>query len=83
MLEEPEADWPHVSITYLSKPGNYGLSDERWRYIHYANGDEELYDTETDRYEWTNLADKPEHAQTNRETASTRTNHVCEIRAGK
>ena len=58
-----QADWPHVSITYLNKPGNYGLSDERWRYIQYDNGDGELYDTETDRYEWDNLAEQPEQEQ--------------------
>lgn len=62
LLEDPTRDWPHVSITYLNKPGNYGLSEERWRYIEYDNGDRELYDTETDRYEWTNLAERPEHA---------------------
>jgi arylsulfatase A-like enzyme len=63
LLENPTDDWPHVSITYLNKPGNYGLSDDRWRYIEYDNGDRELYDTETDRYEWVNLAERPEHAQ--------------------
>lgn len=56
LLKNPEADWPHVSLTHLNEPGSYGLSAERWRYIHYANGDEELYDIETDPYEWTNLA---------------------------
>ena len=62
LLEDAKADWPHVSITYLGRPGNYGLSGQRFRYIHYDNGDEELYDIETDRYEWTNLASKPEFA---------------------
>ena len=62
LLEDPQSDWPHVSITYLGKPGNYGLSDKRWRYIQYDNGDNELYDIKTDRYEWTNLASKAEHA---------------------
>lgn len=28
----------------------------RWHYIRYNNGAEELYDRETDPYEWTNLA---------------------------
>lgn len=63
LLESPDADWPHVSITYLNKPGNYGLSDQRWRFIEYDNGDRELYDTENDRYEWTNLAERPEYAK--------------------
>ena len=38
------------------------MSDKGWRYIHYANGEEELYDSRADRYEWTNLATKSEHA---------------------
>jgi len=56
LLSDPKVAWPHASITWLSKPGAYAVSGERWRYIHYPNGDEELYDIETDRYEWTNLA---------------------------
>ncbi len=62
LLKNPQSDWPHVSITYLGRPGNYGLSGKRWRYIQYDNGDRELYDIGSDRYEWTNLAAKPEHA---------------------
>lgn len=62
LLANPQAEWPHQSITYLGEPGSYGLSAEHWRLIHYANGDEELYDSRTDRYEWHNLAAKPEHA---------------------
>ena len=62
LFRDTEADWAHVSITYLGEPGSYGLSAERWRYIHYANGDEELYDCHTDPYEWTNLAAVADHA---------------------
>jgi arylsulfatase A-like enzyme len=42
-------------------PENYALSTERWRYIHYRDGGEELYDIDDDPHEWTNLATKPEH----------------------
>ena len=42
--------------------GNHGVRSERWRYIHYADGSEELYDHQTDPNEWTNLASNPEHA---------------------
>ncbi len=62
LLRNPEADWPHVSITHLAEPGSYGLSAERWRYIHYANGDEELYDGQADPDEWTNLATMADRA---------------------
>ena len=62
LLEAVDADWPHVSLTHLAEPGSYGLSTEHWRYIHYADGDEELYDCRTDPFEWTNLADDPQYA---------------------
>lgn len=42
--------------------GNHGIRSERWRYIRYADGSEELYDHLHDPDEWTNLADRPEHA---------------------
>ncbi len=63
LLQDPSAEWPHVSITYLGDPGSYGLSADRYRYVRYANGDEELYDIASDRYEWKNLATQPQHAQ--------------------
>jgi arylsulfatase A-like enzyme len=61
LLKDSNADWKHTSVTYLGDAGSYGLSTENWRYIHYSNGDEELYDSAADRYEWTNLAAQPEH----------------------
>lgn len=63
LLNNSQAEWPHASMTYLSEPGSYGLSTEHWRLIHYADGGEELYDSAQDRYEWTNLAAKPEFQQ--------------------
>ncbi|QDT08246.1 hypothetical protein [Planctomycetes bacterium K23_9] len=63
LLNNAEADWPHVSISYLGRSGNYGRSGRRYRYIACDNGDEEVYDIETDRYEWTNLAAKPGFAE--------------------
>jgi arylsulfatase A-like enzyme len=62
LLRDPAAAWPHAALTHLDDPGNYALSTERWRYIHYRDGSEELYDIQTDPHEWTNLASKPEHA---------------------
>lgn len=42
--------------------GNHGIRTERWRYIRYADGSEELYDMQSDPHEWTNLATMPAHA---------------------
>jgi choline-sulfatase len=42
--------------------GNHGIRSEKWRYIHYADGSEELYDMVNDPNEWTNLAANPEYA---------------------
>lgn len=54
-LREPKAAWPHAAVTQLPTPDMYSVSHEHWRYIHYTNGDEELYDIATDPHEWTNL----------------------------
>ncbi len=43
--------------------GNHGIRSERWRFIRYADGTEELYDHESDPNEWTNLASRPEYAK--------------------
>ncbi len=42
--------------------GNHGIRSEKWRYIHYADGSDELYDMVNDPNEWTNVASKPENA---------------------
>ncbi len=56
LLSNPGGHWPHPSVTYLGEPKSFGLSTKRWRYIHYSQGGEELYDIETDPFEWENLA---------------------------
>ena len=37
-------------------PGGYAIVNNRWRYIHYADGTEELYNVVQDPNEWDNLA---------------------------
>lgn len=46
--------------TPACKPSRTSVRTDRYRYIVYADGSEELYDLEKDRNEWTNLAANPE-----------------------
>jgi len=50
-------------------PGNHSVRTERWRYIRYADGSEELYDEMNDPNEWKNLAADPKHANLKRDLA--------------
>jgi arylsulfatase A-like enzyme len=51
---------PAVTCMGGGKNAGYAARDERWRYIRYADGGEELYDHQSDPNEWTNLAAKPD-----------------------
>ena len=46
------------------------MPTERWRYIRYEDGSEELYDHDADPNEWTNLADDPKHTETKQKLAA-------------
>ncbi len=70
LLRNPQAEWNHPAITSLSEVNEYSVSSERWRYIHYKDGGEELYDLENDPEEWRNLANVPEHAKIKRRLAA-------------
>lgn len=61
LLGQPDAKWDYPTLTTYQK-GNHSIRSERWRYIKYADGVEELYDHESDRMEWTNLAGNPKYA---------------------
>ena len=60
-LEYAAAKRERPAITSHNQ-GNHGVRSEHWRYIHYADGSEELYDMQTDPNEWNNLARNPEYA---------------------
>jgi iduronate 2-sulfatase len=68
LLADPKATWSEPAVTtYRFK--NHTVRTEEWRYIRYANGDEELYNEVKDPNEWTNLALKPEYADKKKELA--------------
>ena len=58
--------WPAITT---HGPGNHSVVNDRWRYIRYADGSEELYDRRSDPNEWTNLAASSETADTRKELA--------------
>ena len=55
LCELPDRDWPYPAITTRGI-GNHAVRSQRWRYIRYADGSEELYDHDNDEMEWENLA---------------------------
>lgn len=56
LLSDPSADRERPAVTTHGR-GNHAVRSERWRYIRYADGSEELYDHHDDEMEWNNLAD--------------------------
>ena len=55
LLKQPDRSWSRpVLSTYGYQ--NHSIRSERWRYIRYHDGTEELYDHDVDPHEWTNLA---------------------------
>ena len=56
--EAPRA-WPAITT---HNHDNHGVRSERWRYIQYADGSQELYNTDADPNEWSNLADDAKYA---------------------
>jgi len=63
LLIDPEAKWDHPALTYR-KDGGRSLRTQRYRYIEYGDGSQELYDHDHDPNEWQNLASNPEHSNT-------------------
>lgn len=58
----------HPTLT-THNAGNHSVRSERWRYIRYSDGTEELYDTVKDPNEYNNLASDPKLASVKRDLA--------------
>ncbi len=69
LLRNPNAPWSHSAIIEYQR-GNVAVRSKRFRYIHYNDGGEELYDHDVDAYEWTNLASNERFAEEKARLAS-------------
>ena len=57
LMRKPNGDWRFSTLTTYAR-GNHTLRSERYRYLRFEDGSEELYDHEVDPNEWTNLASR-------------------------
>jgi len=68
LLRDPQARWDHVAISTWGYM-NHAVQNERYRYIRYRDGEEELYDHREDPQEWHNLAGNRKYRGVIRELA--------------
>ena len=57
LLQDPTSDWKRPAIIEFRR-GNSAVRSQRYRYIRYHDGGEELYDHDVDPNEWNNVADE-------------------------
>jgi len=69
LIEAPKQEWPYPAIIGWKK-NSFAIQNERYRYIHYGDGSEELYDHQQDPNEWTNLAGDSEVANVQQDLAT-------------
>jgi arylsulfatase A-like enzyme len=62
LLQDPKSEWRFAALTTYAR-GNHALRSQRYRFIQYEDGSEELYDHEFDPEEWVNLAEEPEYQE--------------------
>ncbi len=62
LLKNPEAQWERPALMTQMR-GNHAIRSQRWRYIRYSDDTEELYDHQSDPWEWKNLAADPSLAK--------------------
>ncbi len=55
LLKDSQTDWPWPALTTFGQH-NHAIRTQRWRFIQYADGTEELYDHQHDPHEYNNLA---------------------------
>jgi hypothetical protein len=54
-LRDPASPWDGTPALTTWQFNNHSVRTDRWRYLRWNNGNEELYDHSVDPYEWHNL----------------------------
>lgn len=62
LLENPATPWNQPAITTYGE-GRFSVRSGPWRYIRYADDEEELYDHRDDLHEFRNLANEPDRKE--------------------
>ena len=57
VLKDPGSATDRNLLIPSNERGSYAVVNEKWRYIYYRNGTEELYNVQQDPEEWYNLAE--------------------------
>ena len=60
LVRKPETEWQYPAV--ISRGGDHAVRSQRWHYIRYGDGGEELYDAAKDPHQWKNLANDTAHA---------------------
>jgi len=68
LIKSPDKEWNIPSLTTHER-NNHSLRSDRWRYIRYSDGTEELYDHSVDELEWNNLAGNSDYNEIKNELA--------------
>ncbi len=68
LLRNPSSERVRPAVIEFRR-GNAAVRTDRYRYIRYRDGGEELYDHQTDPNEWTNLAAEKQHETTKQRLA--------------
>lgn len=69
LLNDPEAKWDYPTLTTMGRY-QHAIRSEKWRYIRYKDGSEELYDHTVDSMEWKNLAGDPQYESIKKELSA-------------
>ena len=62
LMEDPKSQWQFAALTTYARKC-HALRTDRYRFIQYEDGSEELYDHDNDPDEWENLIDDPEFGE--------------------